>query len=118
MGKIELPTNPDALKAIFNTGTIHLKDYADYLATMPISSEREYNVQQTVKYLLRQIAELKAERGSERRRNMARVKITLTGFTLCGDYYIEHERINTEVKLLKWIQHLLEKDWVDKELLV
>jgi hypothetical protein len=32
-----------------------------------------------------------------------------------GDYRIGTTRINTEVKLLKWIYHLSEKNWISRE---
>ena len=45
------------------------------------------------------------------------VKITRTSVVLCDRYPIELTRIDTPIKAYQWIIHLLEKNWLTREVL-
>lgn len=47
---------------------------------------------------------------------MSEVIVTSTGIALDNNkYFIEFNRIDNPIKLIWWIHHLCEKDWITKE---
>ena len=44
-----------------------------------------------------------------------RIEFCDKGVTLDGYYFIAKGRINSASKLIKWLVHLMEKNWMDKD---